>query len=206
MDVLKVVVPDYLAALEGYAKELQELVKKAPEGCVVECGVYRGGSAAVLIDAFGKDRKFYLCDSYEGFPKPDLIDLETPYIKKMIVVGAGKKTTEDVTRTLKLAGITDLSNIEFVKGFFGDSMPGLAKRIEPIAFLHFDGDFYQSCLDVFNNLEDKIVKGGIIVLHDYPNFTGMKKFVEERWTKEEINIIPTGGCYIIKEQKNESHS
>lgn len=203
MDILKIVLPNYLAALEGYARKLMELAKETPEGCVVECGVARGGSAAVIIDAFGKDRKFYLCDSYDGFPAPDPIDLETPYIRNMIIPGCGKINPEYVANTLKLAGITDLSNVEFVKGFFKDSMPELAKRIEPIAFLHFDGDFYQSALDVFDNLQDKIVDGGIIVLHDYPNFTGMKKFIEERWTKEEINIIPTGGCYIINKYKNE---
>ena len=195
--ILDIVSKEMAACSREYYTSLIELSNEAPEGVFVECGVARGGSAAVLIDANPK-RKIYLCDSYRGFPEPEAVDCETPYIKQNFKKGTCKEL--DVIRVfngLKTCGITDLKNVEFIGGFFEDSMPRLKKIIEPIAFIHFDGDFYQGCLDVFDNLEEKVVKGGIMVLHDYPNFSGVKKFVEERWKPEEVNLL-LGGCWIKK--------
>lgn len=69
-----------------HMRGIVELATKAPPGCIVETGVARGGTAAILT-AIGNDahRKVYLCDSYDGFPKPEEIDLNSG-----ILEGAGK--------------------------------------------------------------------------------------------------------------------
>jgi hypothetical protein len=43
-------------------------------GCVVECGVWRGGMIASIAEILGKDRNYYLFDSFEGLPEAKEID------------------------------------------------------------------------------------------------------------------------------------
>src|ERR1700736_3521338 len=43
-------------------------------GCVIECGVWRGGMSAGLADVLGPDREYFLFDSFEGLPPAEEID------------------------------------------------------------------------------------------------------------------------------------
>src|ERR1700678_3922674 len=43
-------------------------------GCVVECGVWRGGMSAGLCSVLGNEREYYLFDSFEGLPPAQSID------------------------------------------------------------------------------------------------------------------------------------
>src|SRR6187399_2470340 len=43
-------------------------------GCVVECGVWRGGMSAGLATILGADRNYFLFDSFEGLPPAKEID------------------------------------------------------------------------------------------------------------------------------------
>src|SRR3954454_16547087 len=45
-----------------------------PRGCVVECGVWRGGMIAGIADTLGPDREYHLFDSFEGLPPPTELD------------------------------------------------------------------------------------------------------------------------------------
>jgi hypothetical protein len=174
---------------------LVTLAQGAPEGCFVECGVARGGTAIVLSRvAQDRNRKIYLCDSFDGFPEPEEIDSNSK-----ILGGAGKGylTVDLLKGNFEKAGI-NTDNVLVTMGFFEVSMPKLKQHIDPIAFLHFDGDFYKSTIDVLDNLWEKVVPGGIVVFHDYPVYDGMKKAVEERFSLDEIKILTPGSCYVVK--------
>ena len=41
---------------------------RAIEGCVAECGVWKGGMAAGLVSVLGAQREYFLFDSFEGLP------------------------------------------------------------------------------------------------------------------------------------------
>ena len=41
--------------------------KRIP-GCVVECGVWRGGMSAGMAEVLGVERNYFLFDSFEGLP------------------------------------------------------------------------------------------------------------------------------------------
>src|SRR3989344_8478180 len=45
----------------------KEVNRKKLEGCFVECGVWKGGSAAVFVE-LAKGREVWLFDSFEGMP------------------------------------------------------------------------------------------------------------------------------------------
>src|ERR1039457_1537932 len=43
-------------------------------GCVVECGVWRGGMVAAISEVLGNGREYYLFDSFEGLPEAKAVD------------------------------------------------------------------------------------------------------------------------------------
>ena len=53
-----------------------ELAERASHvrGCIVECGVWRGGMIAGIATVMGTDRNYYLCDSFEGLPPATQLD------------------------------------------------------------------------------------------------------------------------------------
>ena len=46
------------------------------KGCVIECGVWRGGMTAGMAEVLGADREYFLFDSFEGLPPPTARDGE----------------------------------------------------------------------------------------------------------------------------------
>src|SRR5260221_13390536 len=50
----------------GYARDV--------EGCVVECGVWRGGMIAGMAEVLGPERAYVLFDSFQGLPAAQPID------------------------------------------------------------------------------------------------------------------------------------
>jgi O-methyltransferase len=52
---------------------LADMVRNV-SGCVVECGVWRGGMSAGLCRLLGNEREYYLFDSFEGLPPAQPID------------------------------------------------------------------------------------------------------------------------------------
>ena len=61
-------------------KAIQYIIKGDIQGDIVECGVWRGGSAMLaaltLIQNNQTHRKIYLYDTYEGMPKPTDKDVD----------------------------------------------------------------------------------------------------------------------------------
>jgi len=176
----------------AYANMLDALCRIAPPGAIVECGVYRGGSAAVIISACEGHNKIYLCDSFEGFPDHTPDDIYPANIK--VEKGSCKITIDGVKSNLQNLGL-NLKNVNFVPGFFEDSMPAFAEVVGPIALLHFDADFYNSAKTIFQYLLPKLVKGAFVVIHDYYSFLGVKKAVDETFDSKKLTPIGQEGVY-----------
>ena len=77
-------------------------------------------------------------------------------------------------------------NVKLYPGWFQDSLPLFKNSVlfqEPIALLHIDCDLYSSTKTVFEQLQDNIVTGTVIVfdeLYGYPGFENheLKAFAE----------------------------
>jgi O-methyltransferase len=143
-------------------------------GGYLEAGVWRGGMsifATAVVEAFNFDRKVYLCDSFEGLPLPRAGSLradETMYqntLNKALSMG-----TSHVADNFHMYGVPT-RRVQFVKGFFVDSLPGLRKQLiannERISVLRLDGDMYDSTIDILYNLFDLVSIGGYIVIDDF---------------------------------------
>jgi len=148
------------------------------DGLWLEFGVWTGTSAKIityLMQAFDHDKKLYGFDSFEGLPE-DWQDPITGEIQK-----EGKKGF------FSLNGFVPNppnENVVFVKGWFDKTLPKFAKDNEgPLALLHIDCDLYSSTKTVFDNLEDRIVPGTVIMfdeIHGYPGYQAheLKAFQE----------------------------
>lgn len=147
-------------------------------GCVVECGVWRGGMSAGMASIF-PEREFFLFDSFEGLPQAREIDGE-----RAVAWQANKDGStyfDNCTAEISIAEEAMLSTgVEFhlIKGWFSETLP-VAKFNEPIAILRLDGDWYDSTMDCLKNLYPFVAQGGIIILDDYYTWDGCARAVHD---------------------------
>lgn len=143
--------------------ELAESARKAPAGDLVEVGVYKGGSAAVLMTvAKEQGRRLFLFDTFTGIPVRDSgRDLHA-------VGDFGDTSVDDVRAALPDAVI--------VQGIFPWT---LTADVGPVAFAHVDVDQYQSTLLTCRALEPLMVPGGLMVFDDYDVLDGAKQAVDQ---------------------------
>lgn len=142
------------------------------EGDVLEVGVWRGGTGAVLAQAV-KDtpsRRVFLADTFTGVVKAGSRD--TRYTG-----GEHADTSLDVVKDL-LANLK-LDNVTLLKGIFPEDtaheVPG------KIALLHSDVDVYQSSKDIVEWCLPRLSPGGMIVFDDFGfgGCEGVTQYCEE---------------------------
>jgi cephalosporin hydroxylase len=153
-------------------------------GNFVECGSYKGGSAALLAVVIKRyslrPRLVYAFDTFEGMPEPTEADKHN---------GIPANLTDWGARTLKapltdnldvICQSLDVGDIVIsVKGLFAQTLPESKSEIGSIALLHADGDWYESTMDIFNNIYDRVVPKGFVQIDDYGHWEGCKKAIHE---------------------------
>src|SRR3990167_9618684 len=148
---------------------IAQLVTKTKEnkipGAFVEAGVWRGGAsifARALMDHLEIDEPVYVCDSFEGLPKPEWSGDEGDghFMSKELAVSLN--TVKENFGYFPLQG-----KVEFVKGLFKDTMPKLKEEIGAISVLRIDADMYEGTTQVLENLYDKVSEGGFVIADDY---------------------------------------
>jgi len=195
------------------AYELASSIEKEKlEGSFVECGVWRGGCAAVmafLAKKAGSGRKVWLFDSFEGLPEPTEVD-------GLVAKGYANDRSEGKLHTIEqcVGPIEDVKkiffeilrlpkeNIMIEKGWFQNTLPKAQKEIGPISVLRLDGDWYESTKCCLDNLYDNVKVGGYIIVDDYGHWKGVKKACEEffvsRNIKPDLIKIDYTGVYFKK--------
>lgn len=187
------------ARLDNVRDLLHVVVKNDVPGDYIETGVWRGGSsiyARGVIRALGqKHRKSFVCDSFKGLPPGERLFAQgdkgwdnTPYLEVSAELVAGNFNS---------AGLLD-ENVIFAKGFFNDSMPVLAKSIESFAIIRFDGDMYESAVDVFYHMYDKLSVGGYWIQDDwygFPSKTAAEDFFKVHGISPEVIRIDDLSAY-----------
>lgn len=156
-----------LSMLYGLAREV---CRQGIPGDLVECGVCRGGSAAVLAAAISgwPDRRLWLYDSYQGMPPPGPKD--PPLARQetgTLVVG-----TELVKAALRAVDFP-LGRALFRDGPFQETfrqpLPGR------ISVLHIDADWYDSVLSALETFYPAVSPGGWILLDDFGHWEGARR-------------------------------
>ena len=165
------------------AGNLLRLAKRIEEesipGDVVECGVYRGGSAATMARVATHStlhRTVWLFDSFQGMPPVTEVD----GAGAQDWVGALAYDARKVAKLLQRTGV-DMSRVRIVEGFFADTFPTV--NIPRIALLNVDSDWYESVKICFEKFYDAVVPGGFVSIDDYGTWPGCRLAVDEFFSK-----------------------
>jgi len=174
-------------------------------GAIVECGTWKGGMAAGMIETGGPERRYYFFDSFEGLPPAKDIDGLAAKRWQADTTSAiyhnnCTASLEDFRHAVQMTGCT-LDVIEVHKGFFENTLP--AFDCPPIAVLRLDADWYQSTMICLEKFWPHIMPGGLILIDDYYAWEGCAKavhaFLAAQQAPERISRGPIGRvAFIIK--------
>ena len=173
-------------------------------GDFIETGVWRGGASIFIrgiLKAYGvTDRKIYVADSFEGLPPADF-DQYPKESKMPLHLAADLAVSLDhVRRNFARYDLLD-DQVVFVKGWFRDTLPGLAA--DRFALIRLDGDLYESTMDALVNLYDKVSPGGFVIIDDFNALQACNDAVEDfrrqRGITSTLSLIEVCGAYWRKE-------
>jgi len=206
---LKLIAPYTMVGLRRLVNAW-DLVKRADTaglpGAIVECGVYKGGSAGVMAAA-SPARTIWLFDSFKGLPEPTAPD--GPKARAF----AGGRSTGALRPIDQCVGPLDCvhelffevlglerSRVEIRAGWFQETLPRACRDIGPIAVLRLDGDWYESTRVCLEHLHDLVVPGGFVIIDDYGYWEGCRCAVDEflalRRPDFQVKVIPVDACAV----------
>ena len=144
---------------------------------IIECGTWRGGMSAGMIEVGGFDRNYYFFDSFEGLPPVKDIDGKKAkeYENSLSAPGCAA-SLEEFRQTVSMTGCPE-DKIHIYKGFFENTLPGFSPP--KIAVLRLDADWYESTMICLNKFWDYVLPGGLILIDDYHHWEGCSKAVHE---------------------------
>lgn len=176
-------------------------------GEVVECGVFKGNSLMQFIKIRSIEenffsRKIYAFDTFDKFPREDLI-YDEKHLNNFISE-AGEMSISKKNLQKKFTDLSLNKNISLIEGNILNTLPIFVADNPQIkiSLLHVDVDLYEVTKTVLNNLFPLVVSGGIVILDDYGAFPGANKAIDEYFNGKNYKIKQTssGNCisYITK--------
>lgn len=157
------------------------------KGCVVECGVWRGGMSAGMAEVLGPGREYFLFDSFEGLPPATEADGE--YAKTWQQDTRGETYYDNCRAPIEFAEramrLTGAPNYKLVKGWFENTLPEFVPP-SPIAILRLDGDWYESTMVALESLFKHLSPDGIVILDDYYAWDGCSRAVHDFLSKHQL--------------------
>jgi O-methyltransferase len=192
---------------EEYIANLRLSSTVRAQGCVIECGVWKGGTIAGMAEVLGADREYFLFDSFQGHLDPQPIDgpaalawkedKEGPWYFDNAVVG-----TEDAERAMLSSGA---KSFKLVKGWFEDTLPHFVPP-SPIAVLRIDCDWYASAMTCLRALFPYLSDEGILIADGYPDWDGYARAIHEYLANFDgiarLKQFEGGLYYVVKGARN----
>ena len=161
----------------------------------VECGVAKGGCLALMKYSAGVNNKIFGFDSFEGMPEITPMDIADQIPEQNLNINNPKHWVdknlsggiENVFKTFSTLKI-NTDNVLLVNGFLKDTLNVQSNidKIENIAVLRLDVDWYESTKLCLEKLYNKVVICGVILIDDYGCWIGAKRAVDEF---RELNMI-----------------
>jgi hypothetical protein len=196
------------SGLEHTDERVCQLIADGVPGALVECGVARGGSAALIAQIAQlatPHRKCWFFDSFEGLPDPSDKDLDSGKTGQHIhplSKGSCLGTIDHVKWLLFEQFGLSRDEITLVKGWFQDTLPTRRAAIGEIALLRIDGDWYESTHCCLTQLFDQVAPGGVVIVDDYWSCYGARRatdeFLAERGLQLELTPDGRGGVSFVK--------
>jgi len=161
------------------------------EGDLAEVGVYQGGSAKLICEV-KRDKDLYLFDTFTGLP--EVSEDDTHFGEKHWYENEFSNTSEEAIKKL----LSRYQNVHIMKGIFPESGKAIIEK--KFCFVHLDVDLYKSTIESLRFFFPRMVKGGIIMVHDFHS-DGIQKAFKEFKNENEIRLIELTGsqAMVIKD-------
>ena len=174
---------------------LDQLVKEGLEGDLVELGVYKGSTAALIATLARRlGRTAFLMDTFEGFAATDLRGID-----------ADKGMEFADTSVEAVRRLVGEANTHFIKGYF----PATATELPPdgrYCLVHIDCDLYAPIAAALEYFYPRMVPGGFLIVHDYSSmhWNGAERAVDEFFADKPESVVPlTDGAGSVVVRKME---
>jgi O-methyltransferase len=149
------------------------------EGAVAEVGVFKGATARLLLEAL-PEKTLHLCDTFEGLPdSQDGLDK-----------GQFCGTLEEVRRYL------DNPRVVYHRGYFPRDTAHEIEN-ERFSFVHLDVDYYDGTLAALQFFWPRMVKGAVVLTHDYVWLPGPTKAFDEFFRDRVEPVIELSGIQAL---------
>jgi len=182
---------------------LKSVLQTHVDGCVAECGCFKGqsayGLASILRESSFKS-KLLVFDSFEGLSDLEIYDCNKVRTLSSEEIAQQKKQFA-VSLELVKENLKDFDFIDYYKGWIPTRFDDVKDKT--FIFVHIDVDLYRPIKDSLEFFYPRISNGGIICLDDYGlnQFPGAKKAVDEFIRKVNPTFFiwfPFGGAFIKK--------
>jgi len=163
-----------------------KLLEMSPEliGDVIECGTWKGGSAANLsLVCRIVGRKLLISDSFTGLPIGDPADREAKHYRQGDYAGS----LAEVKQNLRRFGAIEVC--EFIEGLFQETLPKVKR---PIVLGFLDVDLEASLSTCVRHIWRNLVEGGYVFTDECVGTDYVALFFSERWWRENFGSPPPG--------------
>jgi O-methyltransferase len=190
-----------LMRMENIRQCIEQIVRDDVPGDLIETGVWRGGACIFMkanLVAWGDTtRNVWLADSFEGLPKGNGELYPADDGDTMHGLGYIATAPDQVRHNFERYGLLD-DRVRFLVGWFKDTLP--TAPIERLSLLRLDGDMYESTIQAFDALYDKLSPGGFCIVDDYGSHASQagqatRDFRARREIDEELIDIDGFGAY-----------
>lgn len=179
---------------------VEDILDRGIPGDLIETSVWRGG-ATIFMQAILKargvtDLRVWVADSFEGLPPPDSEKYPCDEGDLLHTFTQLAISLDQVRSNFQRYGLLD-DRVQFLKGWFRDSLPGAP--IAQLAVIRLNGDRYESTMDGLANLYPKLSIGGYVIVDDYGCIPACRQAVhdyrEAHGIRDEIHPIDWTGVY-----------
>jgi O-methyltransferase len=154
-----------LARLDNLQTCIEQIVRDAVPGDLIETGTWRGGASifmrGVLRALEVTDRRVWVADSFCGLPPPGDFDADAGDMHHSFSELAVARDV--VEENFRRYGLLD-DQVRFIEGWFSETLPTLSAV--RWSLLRLDGDMYESTIDALENLYPQLSPGGYVVVDD----------------------------------------
>lgn len=129
-------------------------------GCIIECGVWRGGMSGGIADVL-PGRTHFLFDSFEGLPAPTELDGEGAilYQRDTASLSYFDNCSAEISYAETAMKRSRAAATHIKRGWFKDTIPGFTPP-EPIGVLRIDCDWYDATILCLDALYRHVIPGG----------------------------------------------
>jgi O-methyltransferase len=159
-------------------------VSAAPlHGSFVEMGCWKGGICFIVAASF--DIQVEAFDSFEGLPKPTLIDGPAAHN----FWDGQDRCVANYSECVKIAD-TFNGKVKLIPGWFKDTIQSVPDKI---SVLRLDCDWYKATKLCLEKLYSKVLMGGCIIIDDYSAYDGaaiaVHEFLGENGLSHRLHVV-----------------